>query len=61
MIQSTLMIQAAPASPAVQGQGLTLGKILSSIPHNAPAIVGYVLLLGFVYLVWRGSRTNKGV
>lgn len=41
------------------GQGLTLGRILRDIPHDGAAIVAYVLVIAFGWLVWKGSRPKK--
>lgn len=38
---------------------LSLGEVLSDIPHDTGAIVVYVLLLLFVALTWSGSRKRK--
>jgi hypothetical protein len=42
----------------LQEGGLTLRKVLADIPHDLPALVVYVLLGGFVFLIWRGSRSS---
>ena len=42
-----------------QDGGLTIGDIIADIPHDLPAIIVYVLLAGFVYLIWRGSRPSS--
>ncbi|MBI4539611.1 MAG: hypothetical protein HY704_08925 [Gemmatimonadetes bacterium] len=34
--------------------------ILARIPHDAAAIFVYVLAAVSIYLIWRGSRTQKG-
>ena len=39
--------------------GLTLGRILRDIPHDASALVVYALVFGFGYMTWRGSRPKK--
>jgi len=33
--------------------------LLSDIPHDAGAVVVYLLLGGFVYFVWRGMRKRS--
>jgi hypothetical protein len=43
----------------LQEGDITLGRVLSDIPHNASALVVYVLLAAFVYLIWRGSRSAQ--
>jgi hypothetical protein len=43
------------------GSGLTLGRILRDIPHDGAAILAYVLVATFVYLIWKGSRPKKSV
>jgi hypothetical protein len=55
VLNSILLVQSS------SGSGLTLGRILRDIPHDAPAMVVYALLIAFTYLVWRGSRPKKGV
>lgn len=30
--------------------------LLSDIPHDAGAVVVYVLIAGFVYFIWKGNR-----
>lgn len=39
--------------------GLTFRNMLADIPHDAPAIVVYVLLLGSGWLIWRANRGKK--
>lgn len=39
-------------------QGLTLEKLVANIPHDASAIVVYVMLLGSALLVWRAGRSR---
>lgn len=39
--------------------GLTLRGLISDIPHDAGAIVVYVMLLGFGWLIWRANRKNR--
>lgn len=43
----------------LQEGGLTLHKILTDIPHDLPAMVVYVMLGAFVFLIWRGSRPTR--
>jgi hypothetical protein len=43
----------------VQGQELTLGRVLADIPHDGPAVLVYVLLAVSGYLIWRGSRRKS--
>jgi hypothetical protein len=44
---------------AVQSDGLTLGEVISGIPHDGPAILVYAMLLVFVGFVWAGSRKKS--
>jgi hypothetical protein len=39
-----------------QDNGLTLLEVIRDIPHDAPAVVVYVMATIFIVLVWRGSR-----
>ena len=39
-------------------EGLTIGKILSDIPHDAAAIFVYVLIAVFAALIWLGNRSK---
>ena len=41
------------------GDGLTVGEIVRDIPHDPAAVFVYVLVLGFVFLIWYGSRRRK--
>lgn len=41
---------------AVQGDGLTLRDVAQNIPHDAAAIVVYVMIAAFAAFVWHGSR-----
>jgi hypothetical protein len=43
----------------LQEDGLTLREILTNIPHNAAAIVVYVLLAVLVGFIWYGSRNSS--
>ncbi len=36
--------------------GLTLGRILSDIPHDTAAIIVYVMIAVFAGFIWAGSR-----
>lgn len=47
-----LLIQSA------QEEGLTLGKVLADIPHDATAFVGYFFVGAFVAFVWWGHRKS---
>lgn len=38
--------------------GLTLQRVLQDIPHDAGAIVIYVLMAAFVGFIWYGSRSK---
>ena len=44
----------------VQDQGLTLGEVLSSIPHDPAAIVAYLLVAAFAAFIWIGNRNARG-
>jgi hypothetical protein len=39
-----------------QASTLSLGRVVRALPHDAAAIVGYVLIGAFVWFVWQGSR-----
>jgi len=41
---------------ALAGDGLTFGKILADIPHDAAAIVVYLLIAVSIIVVWRANR-----
>lgn len=41
-----------------QANGLTLEEVISDIPHDAAAIVVYVLIAGSVYLLWWANRRS---
>jgi hypothetical protein len=47
------------ALAAVQSDGVSIGEVLGSIPHDVPALVIYAMLLGFVGFVWMGSRKKS--
>jgi hypothetical protein len=34
------------------------GRVLAGIPHDPAAIFIYFLLVGSIYLIWRGSRSK---
>jgi hypothetical protein len=38
------------------GGGLDFGQILRNIPHDAAAMVGYILIIAFGVVLWIGSR-----
>lgn len=40
--------------------GLTWTEVLAQVPHDGRAIFAYLLLAGFAYVVWRGSRGDSG-
>jgi hypothetical protein len=40
----------------LQDEGMSVGRILSDIPHDIAAFIIYVLIGGSVYLIWRGGR-----
>lgn len=44
---------------AVQDR-LNAHEILTGIPHDGPAFIVYALVLGFIYMIWLGSRPKKG-
>ncbi len=41
--------------------GLTLDSVLRNLPHDAGAIVVYVLLLAFIGFIWYGSRNPPAI
>lgn len=43
----------------IQDEGLTFGEVISNIPHDAAAIVIYVLIAVFIGFIWRGSRSSN--
>jgi hypothetical protein len=45
-----MLMQAPPSD------GLTLAEIIRDIPHDAGAIVAYVMILIFIGFIWLGSR-----
>ncbi|HEX6308124.1 MAG TPA: hypothetical protein VFZ69_08055 [Longimicrobiales bacterium] len=42
----------------VQDNTLTIGEIVSGIPHDGPAVLVYVMLVGFGLLIWWGNRNS---
>jgi hypothetical protein len=44
----------------LQDDGLTFNTVIQDIPHDAPAIVVYLMLAIFAALVWLGSRRSVG-
>jgi len=44
-----------------ESERLTLGRVLRDIPHDARAIVAYLLIAGFIYFIWRANRPNPPV
>jgi hypothetical protein len=40
-------------------QSLTIGDIISDIPHDAGAFVAYVIIAMFIAFIWIGSRQKK--
>jgi hypothetical protein len=43
---------------AAQDDGLSFGYFIANIPHDAPAIVGYVILIAFAAFIWWGTRSS---
>jgi len=41
-------------------QDLTVHEILTGIPHDGAAVIAYAFVLGFIYMIWLGSRPKKG-
>jgi len=41
-------------------QNLTVHHLLTRIPHDGAAFIAYPLVLGFIYMIWLGSRPKKG-
>ncbi|CAN5824906.1 hypothetical protein BH23GEM3_BH23GEM3_18920 [soil metagenome] len=37
---------------------LTLREILADIPHGAPALIVYLMLVLFIGFIWYGSRSK---
>lgn len=46
----------ALAMLAGEGSGLTLKQVLQDIPHDAGAIIVYLLIAGFAFMLWYGNR-----
>lgn len=44
---------------AIRQDGLSLGEILRGIPHDGPAILIYLMILGFVAFMWHGGRKKQ--
>jgi hypothetical protein len=42
----------------LQDSGVSVGRILSGIPHDFEAFIVYVLIGASLYFVWRGSRAK---
>lgn len=42
-----------------EGEGLTIGRILRDIPHDLPALIVYVLIGGFIGMIWLGNRSKR--
>jgi hypothetical protein len=42
-----------------QDDGLTFGEVLANLPHDAAAIVIYVLVALFIGFIWHGSRNRS--
>jgi hypothetical protein len=40
----------------LQSDGLTFSQVLEGIPHDLPALFVYLLIAGFVSMIWLGSR-----
>lgn len=38
---------------------LTFKEVLSSVPANPGAIMAYVLIVAFIWFIWKGSRPSK--
>lgn len=47
------------AAVALQAPGSTMSKMVHSIPHDASAVLIYVLMIGFVFLIVAGSRKKS--
>lgn len=41
-----------------QSSGTGIGEIISGIPHDAGAVIAYLLLGLVVFLIWFGSRKS---
>jgi hypothetical protein len=40
--------------------GLTLHKVIADIPHDVASLVIYIMVAGFLFLIWYGSRAGSG-
>ncbi|CAN5654464.1 hypothetical protein BH23GEM10_BH23GEM10_00540 [soil metagenome] len=45
---------------AILQDGLTLSEVVQNLPHDAAAIVVYVLIISFGAFIWYGSRQKAG-
>lgn len=52
MVLVTTLMQAAGED------GLTIGEVISDIPHDAAAFLVYALTAASLYLIWRGNRKS---
>lgn len=48
-----------PLAPTFGQDGLTIGDVVTNIPHDAAAFVVYAMLFGAVALVWRTGRPSS--
>jgi len=39
-----------------RSSALNLSGIIHNLPHDAAALVGYVLIAAFLWFVWQGNR-----
>jgi hypothetical protein len=37
---------------------LNFGDLVRGIPHDAGAVVAYIIFIAFAYAIWRGSKTQ---
>lgn len=44
---------------AIQGDGISAIEILRGIPHDGPAIMIYIMILGFAAFIWHGGRKKS--
>jgi hypothetical protein len=42
-----------------QDGGLTLREVVSSIPVDPAAIIAYLLVAGFIGIIWYGNRRSR--
>lgn len=56
---AALVTLAAGATTQASGGGLTLGKVLADVPHDAAAFVVYAMVIGSVVFVWRSGRSRS--